>query len=270
MLLTQAHTIVQVLERFWHGDVEVHDHIWKEEDYRQGRWKGSLENKKDSELEAPEVALWFGKYDYPPVRPGGNDRFEDRSASLVILNVGGQTPLRSIDSSRLVGSLEYAPLGLIANIPSIRDRIVQRPSPVCKRLCNTGVLLGFHAIHDERFNAHGPGIRFVKVYPAVDLQFSTYFNTLRYNHRGGEYRHSFGGRIDLGFSAASFFLQFGREHFINRANRLESTPMFTAGFGFGLPTARIGKYIEGKDYAVQYPKPPESVSTLEQTPPPTR
>ncbi|GEM_PF-3953436 len=69
-------------------------------------------------------------------------------------------------------------------------------------------------------------------------------NALHYDHVETEFQKSYGVRLDLGFSAGSLFLQFGRQRLLNERNELQSSGIFSAGVGFGIPVERIRKWTQ--------------------------
>ncbi len=218
------------------------------------------------ELLVPEAGLWFGKYRFdcndcgppPPFDSTEDDAFQGSVSGILMLGGGGQTAYRDVGAGRFQFSIEYIPLALIANHSDLRNAVIHRPPKYCEfwSYCNLGFAVGIDYLHDNDFNATGGGVRLVKAVPSVNIQLSPYLKYLNYRFPGGsEWGLSWGVRVDWGFSVGSFYIALGKDNFLTDTQQLDSTGMVSFGVGFGVPTARLRKwlkhnrsYMPGGDY----------------------
>ena len=242
LLLVQTKRLVDLLQ--------VYDGAPREK-YENASQINQIASFKESfsKLEVPTARLNFGEYKFNYSENGtkisDNEVFKDTVSGVLILGGGGQAPFRSVGSARYQMSMEYVPLGFIADNEALRNRLVHKPPRACKTftLCNTGAAVGFDYVHDGSFTARGFSLRFIKAFPAVNLQLSPYAKHLRYRFADQyDWLTSWGVRADWGFSIGSFYITLGKEYYVNDASMLKSTGMFSFGVGLGIPFSRIKKW----------------------------
>ena len=255
MVLVQAERIVELL-RVLDG--------CEPRDYANFSYTSSYDTDVEKKLVVPCTGLEFGDYRFGRQKECNQDEkkadevFEGTASGVFLLGGGGQAPFQDEGSSRVQFSLEYLPLGFMANHRWLRNAAIHKPPGNCGTFspCNSGFVFGIDYIGDDAFNAKGVGARFIKAIPAINFQVSPYVKFLNYKFaQQDDWNLSWGLRADWGFSIGSFYMTLGKEYIVDEMDELKSTGMVSFGIGIGIPNTRIRKwtvdnrrYRPGEDY----------------------
>lgn len=201
--------------------------------FRSYVWSGTFDDKNKKDV-VPEAKLPFGEYEINP-------ELMSEASNILILTVGGDSPIKDILSSRLLLEAEVVPLSFIGASDFLRKHTINRPTTHCRvfSVCNLAPTIGWAYINDDNGTANGPILRVIKAFPKIDTQISLYYKYLNFEHFKRR-KNSYGFRFDTGFSLYSAYIAIGKSHFETRHEELLKDTVITFGISIGVPFSRMG------------------------------